>query len=133
MARTIPQALHCRGSASQTSRGEDQSLHRNRRERMRTPAPESPLSKPRWPGGPPICKRANLPSFIDENAAKSFMLSNAPRCSIDLIYRCDSCQHFTSSRMARTRAAIRAAQEGGANDRRRKNRREGQRTGPFDY
>lgn len=49
------------------------------------------ICPPRWPEGPQICPRANLPIFRTQAEAKTFMQTSCPRVLIDLITPCDAC------------------------------------------
>lgn len=56
------------------------------------------LDKPRWPGGPMICQKENLPAFVSAAALAEFHEANAPGVKvIKKAWLCDHCEgwhHF---------------------------------------
>ena len=49
------------------------------------------FNPPRWPGGPPMCAKVNLPAFETEALLLAFLMRNGPRCSVEEIYQCPFC------------------------------------------
>ena len=62
---------------------------------------ESPFeSKPRWPGAPPICIVANLPSFPTTAAYQDWHERNGPGCKVLRVWLCDACKHYQADTVA---------------------------------
>jgi len=57
-------------------------------------------SKPRWPGAPPICLTARLPSFPTKAAYQDWHERNGPRCIVKKVWLCDACQHYHATTLA---------------------------------
>lgn len=56
---------------------------------VRTSVAGNPLEPPRWPGGPPICERENLPGFESKAAALGF---NRALVEIEVApWQCEAC------------------------------------------
>lgn len=63
-------------------------MHREDRVRMTN------LELPRWPGGPPICEKANLPAFATQAEALAFVAS-LPALSLQYLPElCQYCHGF---------------------------------------
>lgn len=56
--------------------------------------------KPRWPGAPPICEKANLPAFPSKEAYMHWHERNGPGCSVKRVWECDACGWYHADTVA---------------------------------
>lgn len=55
-------------------------------------AQDRELEAPRWPGGPPICGRENLPTFATPDDLIAFQQKTNPGGSIKRMWTCPACE-----------------------------------------
>lgn len=52
------------------------------------------MEPPRWKGGPPMCKRENLPALPSQAELDAFLKKNGPSCKVKKTFRCAACGHW---------------------------------------
>lgn len=59
-------------------------------------------ARPRWFGGPQICKTENLPAFNTRKELDMFLTKFGPRAKVHRIWLCDACHLFHATTSAPT-------------------------------
>lgn len=58
--------------------------------------PELKLRPPRWPGGPPVCSRENLPALEGDKGVRDYIAARCFGASVRRVWDCPACgfKHF---------------------------------------
>jgi len=57
-------------------------------------------AKPRWPGAPLICLKANLPAFETMPLLNAFLEENGPSCQVVKKGKCEFCGQYHAATIA---------------------------------